>query len=80
MGQRAKEIEELAQIVETLPSSKARRVARLVLECRASLRDALAAVRHADSVEFRLQAARVPLPHPRLFRRLRACYWRARCP
>ena len=34
--------------LNTLDAQQARRVARLVLECRASLRDALAAVEDAD--------------------------------
>lgn len=44
------EIETLAAQVDRLDSASARRVARLVLECRASLRDALAAVHMADTM------------------------------
>ena len=42
------DIETLAEEVDRLDREAARRVARLVLECRASLRDALEAVEMAD--------------------------------
>ncbi|MEN9937024.1 MAG: hypothetical protein RLZZ387_3603 [Chloroflexota bacterium] len=61
----AEEIAELTAEVNRLERDEARRVARLVLECRASLRDALAAVRMADHV------AQPPPEHPAPRRRSR---------
>jgi hypothetical protein len=44
------QIAHLEAEVDALDAARARRVARLVLECRAPLRDALEAVRLADTV------------------------------
>lgn len=65
------EIEILAAEVDRLDSASARRVARLVLECRASLRDALAAIHMADAMTTAPSKPRRRLTIKRLFTGLR---------
>ncbi|HWQ11979.1 MAG TPA: hypothetical protein VNL77_04225 [Roseiflexaceae bacterium] len=62
----AHELAELEREVESLDAATARRVARLVLECRASLRDALAAVRMADAMADPIPYDRAPTHRLRL--------------
>jgi hypothetical protein len=64
----ARELVELELRVNALDRDHARRVARLVLECRAPLKDALTAVEMADTMS---QVRRAP-QQPRRWLRVRA--------
>jgi hypothetical protein len=70
-------VAELQRAVEELPRDKARRVARLVLECRATLVDALEAVQLADDPGF-LHEAQQLVPERPMRDRLQRRWWWAR--